>query len=276
FPPARNNSEAKNQTWPGRIPAVTDTKMIVAWNSLIISGLARVCAVLGDETAWNLAQNAANFILENQWLEGRFHRLNYAGKTAVLAQSEDYALFIKALLDLYAAKPTETQWLDAAINLQREFDQYLWSEESGGYYNTPNDASDDLIIRERSYMDNATPAANGMAIANLMRLSLVADNPDWGDRAAVILQAFSAIMEKSPQACPSLFHGLDWYHHGTLVRTTPDILQTLIPQYSPGVAYQVETELPPNTVGLVCQGMSCLEPAQSLEQLLQQLAASQS
>ncbi|MEC4853333.1 MAG: hypothetical protein SAJ12_20320 [Jaaginema sp. PMC 1079.18] len=231
---------------------------------------------MGDETAWNLAQNAANFILENQWLEGRFHRLNYAGKTAVLAQSEDYALFIKALLDLYAAKPTETQWLDAAINLQREFDQYLWSEESGGYYNTPNDASDDLIIRERSYMDNATPAANGMAIANLMRLSLVADNPDWGDRAAVILQAFSAIMEKSPQACPSLFHGLDWYHHGTLVRTTPDILQTLIPQYSPGVAYQVETELPPNTVGLVCQGMSCLEPAQSLEQLLQQLAASQS
>ncbi|MFP4009661.1 MAG: thioredoxin domain-containing protein, partial [Spirulinaceae cyanobacterium] len=228
------------------------------------------------ETAWNLAQNAANFILENQWLAGRFHRLNYEGETAVLAQSEDYALFIKALLDLYAAQPTETKWLDAAINVQKEFDQYLWSEESGGYYNTPKDASDDLIIRERSYIDNATPAANGIAIANLMRLSLVADNPDYSDRAAQILQAFSEIMEKSPQACPSLFNGLDWYRNATLVRTTPENLQTLVPLYSPVAAYQVETELPANAVGLVCQGFSCLEPAQSLEQLLSQLQNSQS
>ncbi|MFP4296846.1 MAG: thioredoxin domain-containing protein [Spirulinaceae cyanobacterium] len=276
FPPARNNAEAKNKAWPGRIPAVTDTKMIVAWNSLVISGLARVYAVFGIETAWNLAQNAANFILENQWLAGRFHRLNYEGETAVLAQSEDYALFIKALLDLYAAQPTETKWLDAAINVQKEFDQYLWSEESGGYYNTPKDASDDLIIRERSYIDNATPAANGIAIANLMRLSLVADNPDYSDRAAQILQAFSEIMEKSPQACPSLFNGLDWYRNATLVRTTPENLQTLVPLYSPVAAYQVETELPANAVGLVCQGFSCLEPAQSLEQLLSQLQNSQS
>jgi len=276
FPPARNNQEAKNKAWTGRIPAVTDTKMIVAWNSLLISGLARVYAVFGNKTAWNLAQNAANFILENQWLEGRFHRLNYEGETAILAQSEDYALFIKALLDLYTAKPTETKWLDAAVNVQKEFDQYLWSEESGGYYNTANDASSDLIIRERSYIDNATPAANGIAIANLMRLSLLADNPDWGDRAAAILQAFSEIMEKSPQACPSLFNGLDWYCNATLVRTTPETLQTLVPFYSPVAAYQVETELPANAVGLVCQGFSCLEPAQSLEQLLSQLTSSQS
>ena len=38
FPPARNNQEAKSHDWAGRIPAVTDTKMIVAWNSLMISG----------------------------------------------------------------------------------------------------------------------------------------------------------------------------------------------------------------------------------------------
>jgi uncharacterized protein YyaL (SSP411 family) len=275
FPPARNNAEAKHKAWPGRIPAVTDTKMIVAWNSLMISGLARVYAVFGDESAATLAHNAANFILNQQWQEGRFHRLNYDGKAMVLAQAEDYALFIKALLDLYSAQPTETQWLEAAVKVQTEFDEYLWSVEFGGYYNTANDTSEDLIVRERSYIDNATPAANGVAIANLMRLSLVADNPDYSDRAEQALQAFSSIMEKSPQACPSLFAGLDWYRNATLVRSTPEHLQPLRSQYFPVAAISVETRLPTNAVGLVCQGFACLEPAQTPDQLLAQLQDSQ-
>ncbi len=102
FPPARNNQEAKNHQWQGRIPPVTDTKMIVAWNSLMISSLARAYAVFKQDAYLSLATRAANFILDNQWLDGRFHRLNYEGKPAILAQSEDYALFIKALLDLHS------------------------------------------------------------------------------------------------------------------------------------------------------------------------------
>jgi uncharacterized protein YyaL (SSP411 family) len=52
---------------------------------------------------WKLATVATNFILDNQWVQGRFHRLNYDGQPSVLAQSEDYAFFIKALLDLHQA-----------------------------------------------------------------------------------------------------------------------------------------------------------------------------
>jgi uncharacterized protein YyaL (SSP411 family) len=103
FPPARNNQEAKTGNWSGRIPPVTDTKMIVAWNSLMISGLARAYSVFRQPEYWELATGAANFILDNQWVQGRFHRLNYDGSPSVLAQSEDYALFIKALLDLHQA-----------------------------------------------------------------------------------------------------------------------------------------------------------------------------
>ena len=61
FPPAKNNEEAKRHDWPGRIPPVTDTKMIVAWNSLMISGLARAYAVFGLQDAWQLATQAATF-----------------------------------------------------------------------------------------------------------------------------------------------------------------------------------------------------------------------
>jgi uncharacterized protein YyaL (SSP411 family) len=39
--------------------------------------------------------------------------------------------------------------------------------------------------------------------------------------------------------------------------------------------YQLETNLPEGSVGLVCQGLSCLAPAHSPEQLLKQVQQSQ-
>jgi len=274
FPPARNNQEAKTENWRGRIPPVTDTKMIVAWNSLMISGLARAYAVFRQPEYLSLATRSANFILDHQWVDGRFHRLNYESAPAVLAQSEDYALLIKALLDLHACAPEQTNWLVLAIALQKEFDQFLWSVELGGYYNTA-DAGRELIVRERSYADNATPSANGVAGANLVRLALLTEDLSYLERAELALQAFSSIMAQAPQACPSLFTALDWYRHCTLIRTLPEQLESLFGKYLPTAVLAIANDLPEATVGLVCQGLSCLTPALSASQLLTQVQQSQ-
>jgi hypothetical protein len=282
FPPARNNQEAKTKNWRGRIPPVTDTKMIVAWNSLMISGLARAYGVFKHESYLDLAARAANFILDNQWVDGRFQRLNYEGQAAVMAQSEDYALFIKSLLDLHQASlsrgeglPLASFWLEKAIKVQEEFDEFLWSVELGGYYNTAGDTSSQLIVRERSYADNATPSANGVAIANLARLALLTEDLSYLDRAEQGLQAFSSVMESAPQACPSLFTALDWYRHCTLVRSSPEKLASLISQYLPACVFALADDLPAASVGLVCQGLSCLSPAQSIDELQEQIRQSQ-
>ncbi|MEG4816737.1 thioredoxin domain-containing protein [Microcoleus sp. K5-D4] len=287
FPPARNNQEAKNDSWPGRIPAVTDTKMIAAWNSLMISGLARAAAVFGNGEYLELAVTTANFILDNQWTDGRFQRLNYDGQSAVTAQSEDYALFVKALLDLHQASltlsngeegkqlPNSQFWLEKAVQVQEEFDEFLWSVELGGYYNTAKDASGDLLVRERSYIDNATPAANGIAIASLVRLALLVPNLEYLDRAEQGLQAFSSIVQDAPQACPSLLSAIDWYQHSTLIRTTPNQISELISQYYPTAVCQIEADLPEGVIGLVCECLTCKEPAKSQERLLEEILQSQ-
>ncbi|MEG4998752.1 thioredoxin domain-containing protein [Microcoleus sp. B4-D4] len=287
FPPARNNQEAKNESWPGRIPAVTDTKMIAAWNSLMISGLARAAAVFGNLEYLELAVNAANFILDNQWQNGRFQRLNYDGQSAVAAQSEDYALFVKALLDLHQASlnlgngeaakqlPNSQFWLEKAVQVQEEFDEFLWSVELGGYYNAAKDVSGDLLVRERSYIDNATPAANGIAIASLVRLALLGPNLEYLDRAEQALQAFSSIVRDAPQACPSLLSAIDWYQHSTLIRTSPDLIPGLISQYYPTAVCQIEADLPEGAIGLVCECLTCKEPAKTQEMLLAEIRKSQ-
>ncbi|MBW4451415.1 MAG: thioredoxin domain-containing protein [Nostoc indistinguendum CM1-VF10] len=275
FPPARNNQEAKTTNWPGRIPSVTDTKMIVAWNSLMISGLAKAAGVFQEPLYLELAARAANFILENQFVDGRFHRLNYQGEPTVLAQSEDYAFFIKALLDLQASNPEHKQWLEKAIAIQDEFNEFLWSVELGGYYNTSIGSSQDLIVRERSYVDNATPSANGIAIANLVRLALLTDNLDYLDLAELGLKAFRSVMHRAPQACPSLFTALDWYRNSTLIRSTIEQINSLIPKFLPTAVFAITYDLPEGSVGLVCQGLKCLAPAVNVEHLLQQVEKSQ-
>ncbi|MEH2169721.1 MAG: thioredoxin domain-containing protein [Nostoc sp.] len=275
FPPACNNQEAKTTNWPGRIPSVTDTKMIVAWNSLMISGLAKAAGVFQEPLYLELAARAANFILENQFVDGRFQRLNYQGEPTVLAQSEDYAFFIKALLDLQASNPEHQQWLEKAIAIQDEFNEFLWSVELGGYNNTSSDSSQDLIVRERSYADNATPSANGIAIANLVRLALLTDNLDYLDLAELGLKAFRSVMHRAPQACPSLFTALDWYHNSTLIRSTTEQINALIPKYLPAAVFAITSDFPEGSVGLVCQGLKCLAPAENVEHLLQQVQQSQ-
>jgi hypothetical protein len=280
FPPATDAQAARSGPWPGRIPPVTDTKMILAWNSLMISGLARAAAALGRANYLALASQAAHFILDHQWVNGRCQRLNYDGQPSVPAQSEDYALLIKALLDLQQASlafsPTRSQashWLDQAIAVQAEFDERLWSLEAAGYYNT--DDRDSLLVQERSYQDSATPAANGVAIANLVRLSLLTENLAYLDRAEAALEAFSTVMEKAPRACPSLFQALDEFQHATLIRTSAERIPDLLRQYLPTAVVAIAPDLPAGTIGLVCQGLSCQAPATREAQLAHQIAASQ-
>ena len=281
FPPARNNAVAKSHPWPKRIPAVTDTKMIVAWNSLMISGLARAAAVFDQRDYYKMAACAAEFILQNQWMAGRLNRLNYEGTVAVPAQSEDYALLIKALLDLHQVAnrwpdvAAAATWHRHAIDIQAEFDQGLWSAKVGGYYNTANDASDRLLVRERAYQDSAIPSANGIAISNLVRLALLTEDLSYLDRADQGLQAFGAVMSQMPRACPSLFTALDWFRHATLVKARPQLLSTLVTQYSPTALFKADDTLPNNIVGLVCEGLYCKAPALDEAMLRSQLHSSQ-
>jgi hypothetical protein len=164
-----------------------------------------------------------------------------------------------------------THWLEKAMEIQREFDQYFWHKEMGGYYNNGSDNSQTLLIRERSYIDNATPSANGVALTNLVRLGRVTENLDYLSQAEKGLKAFSAVLKQTPQACPSLFVALDSFSNGSLVRTTPEALNILTPQYHPTTSYRLEKQLPNDAIAIVCQGFSCLEPAKNMDQLFNQI-----
>ncbi|MEA5448176.1 thioredoxin domain-containing protein [Leptolyngbya sp. CCNP1308] len=275
FLPAIDNQAAKTQPWPGRIPPVTDTKLIVAWNSLMISGLAKAAIAFHNPDYLATAITAAEYIRHHQWVGSQLHRLGYDGTPQVSAQSEDYALLIKAFLDLHQANlalanaTAATNWLTLAISTQHEFDHHLWSADQGGYMSAAS--GKDLLVQERPYQDSATPAANGVAVANLVRLSLLTDNLDYLDRADRTLQAFGTVMEQIPRACPSLLTGLNWFRNGTVVKAVADIIPELAAEYWPTTVFTVSNDLSDDAVGMVCRGTTCLAVADSADKLRQQL-----
>ncbi len=276
FEPAVDAQTAKSRAWPGRIPPVTDTKMIVAWNALMISGLAKAAVAFEWADYLALALQVTRYIQQYQQIEGVFYRLNYGGQAAVLAQSEDYALMIKALIDIqqaclgfeaYVAQADD--WLAAAIALQAQFDQTLGSDQ-GGYFNAGNE----LIVQERAYQDSAVPAANGVAIASLVRLFLLTENFDYLNQAEAALKSFSTVLQKASRACPSLLSALDWFTHPVLVRTTADQIALMGDQPLPTGVIKLEQTLPAGAIALVCRGLSCLKPATDLAMMQQQIEQS--
>ncbi len=264
FPPALDAAMAKTHPWPGRIPPVTDTKLIVAWNSLMIAGLARAYQVFRDPQMLELAEGAAGFLTTQQWNGEVLYRLNYDGVVAVPAKAEDYAFLIRALLHLHQTQVNRdpeaaSHWLNLAIRIQEHFDQTLWDPETGGYFMADPAQSQDLVIREKETQDNATPSANGIALQNLVRLAALTGDLGYLDRAETGLRTFATLMQNQPRSCPSLYGALDLYQHFCRVSALPEEQQALQQQYHPTTLFTADP-LPPESVGMVCEGLKCLPP----------------
>jgi uncharacterized protein len=103
-----------------------DDRVIASYNGMIISALANAGAALGERNYVDEASRAADFI-KSRLFGSKHYRL----AASVPALPEDYAWFIRGLLDLYEAT-LEARWLGYAIELQKAQDR-SWSDASRQY-----------------------------------------------------------------------------------------------------------------------------------------------
>jgi uncharacterized protein YyaL (SSP411 family) len=149
--------------------------VITGWNGLMISALSRAGAVLGERRYLEAATSAANAIAAAHWNAKTKTLLRSEGNPAL---SEDYALFVQGLLDLFEAGQ-DVRWLELAMALQERHDQLFWDAGTGAYSRG--------TFAER---DDETPAASSVTALNLLRLATLTGNATWRTRAPMIFQAF--------------------------------------------------------------------------------------
>ncbi|HET9783924.1 MAG TPA: thioredoxin domain-containing protein [Terriglobales bacterium] len=174
----------------------TDTKILTAWNGLMISALAQAGAVGEKPEYVRAAAAAADFL----WTERQDSGGGLLRTGGVAGFVEDYALLVQGLLDLYEAD-WDPRWREWARALQRQ-QEARFAAADGAYYSSGEDPH--LFLRLREDYDGAEPSPNSVALSNLLRLDLLYEGEGWRERAETLVASFAVRLREMPQALPQM------------------------------------------------------------------------
>lgn len=182
---ARAKLFAHRQT---RVRPATDDKALADWNGLMIAALALAGQTFGRPDWIEAAAGAYRFVLTTMSRGVRLAHAWREGKAVFPGLATDYAAMAKAALALHAAT-LEAAYVDDATRLAATLRRHHWDPSAPGYYLSADDA-EALILRPRSATDEATPSANSVMAANLIRLwRITGDDAYRADADAIIAAA---------------------------------------------------------------------------------------
>jgi uncharacterized protein YyaL (SSP411 family) len=187
-----------------------DDKVIVAWNGLMISALARSGSILSRQEHITAGEEAALFLLSRlRDAEGRLLH-NYCQERAYLpAYLDDYAYLVQALLDLHLATGEE-EWLTAARHLTDDQVSLFWDTAGGGFFYTGSD-HEVLLARTKEAYDSVMPSGNSVSALNLVRLARLTEESSYQELARDTLKAFTPQLARSPGSMPAMANSLAEY-----------------------------------------------------------------
>ena len=200
-----------------RIAPALDDKILADWNGLMISALVRASQVFEKPNWLRKAEKAFNFVVTNMCHSGdeklrllHSYRLDIAKHLATL---DDYANMSRAGLLLFEST-NNYEYLDNVKCWIKVLDKFYWDEDLGGYYFTSQDA-EDVIVRTKTCIDNATPSGNGIIAEVLARLYYLTGHDYYRKRCESVITAFSAEAEKNP------------YGHVTLINAAQFLIEAV-------------------------------------------------
>ncbi len=174
-----------------------DDKILAGWNGLMIAGLADCAEVLDKPEYREAAARAWGFINTTMRDEsGGLLRTFRAGRAAIPAFCEDYALLAHGLIALHRSNPN-AGYLDAAAKLMNDARSLFWDDQRGGWFDTRR-GSTDVFFRARSLSDGALPCAGSVMLNNLIDLYELDGENHWLDDAFAALTAISADLHENP------------------------------------------------------------------------------
>ena len=227
-----------------RIAPATDTKRVLGWNALTISGLAYAGSVLPDATLIRDAVTAARFVethlrnvapqknqnapLANTKTQNAapqttadasaanaWWRVFADGHAKIGAFLDDLAAWLAACLDLHRAGAGEI-WLVRAREVAKEIQTHFYDASAHDFFLAP--ANDDTLpVRPRAGHDGALPDARGHALLGLLRVAALCGDADAQRCAEAVLRAQAPQVARAPRAFPTLLRAAALAHTGVAV-----------------------------------------------------------
>lgn len=182
-----------------RIRPELDDKMLVAWNSLMISALLDAYIALDKVDYLDLAIQAANFILNNlkRTDNGLFHTWKN-GKSQINAFLDDYAFTCEAFLKLYSIT-TNASWLKEAETLASYVVQHFYDSHSGFFWYSENDDKQ-VFARKIEIYDGVIASGNSSIAHVLNTIGIFLDNTDYNEKVRQMLSMMHDCITRHPAA----------------------------------------------------------------------------
>ena len=192
-----------------RVKPARDEKVLTGWNGLMLASFAEASAILDREDYRRIAEANADFILTSLYRDELLLRTWKAGEAKFNGYLEDYACLIEGLICLYEATGT-LKWLQAAIKLTDKMIEEFWDDQDGGFFFTGK-SHEELIVRSKDFLDNATPSGNSVTAFALQKLALLTGNERYKRYATTILRLLGDQIRRYPSAFSWALCGLDFY-----------------------------------------------------------------
>ena len=192
-----------------RIKPARDEKVLTAWNGLMLASFAEAAAILDRDDYRKVAEANADFLLDNLYRDGLLLRTWKTGEAKLNGYLEDYACFIEGLTCLFEATGT-VRWLEQAIKLTDKMIEEFWDDQDGGFFFTGR-SHEELIVRSKDFLDNATPSGNSVAAFALQKLAVLTGNEQYKRYATTILRSIGDQIRRYPSAFSWGLCALDFY-----------------------------------------------------------------
>ncbi|MGR9051487.1 MAG: thioredoxin domain-containing protein [Gammaproteobacteria bacterium] len=213
-----------------RVPPLTDTKIITAWNGMLIAALVEASDSLNESAYLQAAERSTAALWHGARPEaGRLWRVQLNGTASIAARQDDYAHFADALLALYDATGGP-RYLEQARELADEMTAKFADSASGALVMGRDDL---LFTQPKDAYDGALPSGNAVAVRVLARLAARTGDGRYGLAAQRILRAFAAGIERQPEAYAYMLAQADQLRHG----------ESGICRYAAGGAVKLEAKL---------------------------------
>ncbi len=274
-----------------RVRPHRDDKILVSWNGLMLSGLAKAAVVLDTPTYREAAEQNLRFLREKLWDPDQkilFHRWR-EGECDHAQLLNGYAFLLAGVIDLYEATLSPDH-LTFAKELADALLGKFYDSDKGGFWQSAD--ADELILGVKEDHDGAEPSGSSVATWSLLKLYHLTYEERYKEAAEKTLHFFRDHLRSLPQAVPSLLSALDFWlsepqrivlasdaHDGDL----ESLLQAVHQVYEPvrvvlGTAGPVEEfaqSLEPKEnrpTAFVCSGTACQPPVHEPDQLRNYLA----
>lgn len=248
-----------------------DDKILVSWNALMIDTCIKAGLALQNERYLRAGLEAAEFILQHLWKEGKLLRRFREGHAGFEGSLDDYASLIRSLITLYEAGMGK-MWLDWAIQMTSLLEEQFKAEEGAFYLTGPLHS---ILLRRCELYDSAQPSGNSLHTENLLRLYQITHNREYWIQAEDILKVAKNYIEAYPQG--ALYHLLTLMRYldkeaptfiialDTKGSLKEDLVRMIHSQYCPhaAVIWAEGSEYVPvneKTTLYICKQGKCLPP----------------